>query len=161
MYNTSVAHKTSEILKVLNGSMRCLKHLRQGWFFGTGYLAPFQYPIRRLNLRSCATSNPEIRSLGYRTLSKNDRLVGSSAAEIPIKFQFDRTIIHTNPATLRLYGYLRLFKYWNRAPVPFKEPRSIPLKAGCCLANATTKISPRGRGPSAGLFQLANQPVYS
>ena len=37
-----------------------------------------------------------IGSLNYRIALKFDRHIGSSAAEVPVKFQSDRTILDTN-----------------------------------------------------------------
>ena len=38
---------------------------------------------------------------------KFDRHIGSKAAEVPVKFQSDRTILNTNLAASRLYEILR------------------------------------------------------
>ena len=50
----------------------------------------------------------EIGSLNYRIALKFDRHVGSTAAEVPVKFQSDRTILHTNLAASRLCEILQL-----------------------------------------------------
>ena len=44
----------------------------------------------------------EISNLNYRIALKFDRHVGSSAAEVPVKFLSDRTILNTNLAASRL-----------------------------------------------------------
>ena len=44
----------------------------------------------------------EIGSLNYRIALKFDRHLASSAAEEPVKFQSDRTILNTNLAVSRL-----------------------------------------------------------
>ena len=104
--------------------MRCLTHVLQGWFLAPGTWAPFQYPMRRLILRSRAVLNPAIGSLDHHVALKYDRLVGNSAAEGPVKFQCDRTIMHINPAAWGFTDILRLFKYWNRDQAPLKKPKA-------------------------------------
>ena len=49
----------------------------------------------------------EIGTLNCRIALKFDRHIGSNAAEVPVKFQSDRTILNTNLAASRLYGILR------------------------------------------------------
>ena len=68
--------------------------------------APFQYPIRRLAVKSREVSKP-IGNLDYRIAMKFDRHIGSNAAEVPVKFQSDQTIINANLAASRLCEILR------------------------------------------------------
>ena len=49
----------------------------------------------------------EIGTLNCRIALKFDRHIGSTAAEVPVKFQSDRTILNTNLATSRLFEILR------------------------------------------------------
>ena len=65
--------------------------------------APSQYPKRRLSVRSRKVSKPR----DCRIALKFDRHIGSNAAEVPVKFQSDRTILNTNLAASRLYEILR------------------------------------------------------
>ena len=51
--------------------------------------APFQYPTRRLMLRSRESRSREIGSLIYHMALKFDRHFGTTAAEMPVKFQSD------------------------------------------------------------------------
>ena len=46
-------------------------------------------------------------SFNYRIALKFDRRVGSSAADVPVKFQNDRPILNTNLAASRLHEILR------------------------------------------------------
>ena len=49
----------------------------------------------------------EIGNLNCRIALKFDRHIGSTAAEVPVKFPSDRTILNTNLAASRLYEILR------------------------------------------------------
>ena len=49
----------------------------------------------------------EIGTSNCRIALKFDRHIGSHAAEVPVKFQSDRTILNTNLAASRLYEILR------------------------------------------------------
>ena len=49
----------------------------------------------------------EIGSLNYHIALEFDRHVGSTAAEVPVKFQGDRTILNTNLAASRIYEILQ------------------------------------------------------
>ena len=71
--------------------------------------APFQYPIRRLIVRSRVSKSQsrEIGSLDYRIALEFDRHIASSAAEVPHKLQSDRTILNTNLAASRLCEIIR------------------------------------------------------
>ena len=69
--------------------------------------APFQYPKRRLSEDLVKSRSHEIGTLNYRIALKFDRHIGSIAAEVPVKFQSDRTILNTNLAASRLYEILR------------------------------------------------------
>ena len=51
----------------------------------------------------------EIGSLNYCIAFKFDRHIGSIAAEVPVKFQSDRTILNTNLGAPRLHVILRLY----------------------------------------------------
>ena len=66
--------------------------------------APSQYPKRRDLVKS---RSHEIGTLNCRITLKFDRHIGSTAAEVPVKFQSDRTILNTNLAALRLHEILR------------------------------------------------------
>ena len=56
--------------------------------------APFQYQIRRLIIRYRIKSRGrEIGSFNYCIALKLDRHIGSIAADVPVKFQIDRTIL--------------------------------------------------------------------
>ena len=46
-------------------------------------------------------------TLNCRIALEIDRHIGSTAAEVPVKFQSDRTILNTNLAASRLYEILR------------------------------------------------------
>ena len=69
------------------------------------FWAPFQYPKRRLFVRS---RSHKIGTFNCRIALKFDRHIGSTAAEVPVKFQSDRTILNTNLAASRLYEILRI-----------------------------------------------------
>ena len=60
--------------------------------------APSQYPKRRLSARSRKVSKPRDRYF---------KLSCRTAAEVPVKFQSDRTILNSNLAASRLYEILR------------------------------------------------------
>ena len=49
----------------------------------------------------------EIGGLNYRIALQFDRHIDSSAAEVPVKFQGDRTILNTNPVASSLHEILR------------------------------------------------------
>ena len=49
----------------------------------------------------------KIGSLNYRVTLKFDRHVSSIAAEVPVKFQSDRTILYTKVVASRLYKILQ------------------------------------------------------
>ena len=66
--------------------------------------APSQYTKRRLFVRS---RSHEIGTLNCRIALTFDRHTGSTAAEVPVKFQSERTILNTNLAASRLYEILR------------------------------------------------------
>ena len=51
--------------------------------------------------------NREIGSLNNRIALRCDRDIDSSAAELPVNFQSDRTILNTNLGTLRLHEISR------------------------------------------------------
>ena len=53
------------------------------------------------------TGSREIGFLNYRIALKFDRLIGSTAAGVPVKFQSDRAILVTNLAASRLYEILQ------------------------------------------------------
>ena len=64
--------------------------------------ALFKYPLRRLILRSHVKSRSlKIGSLDYCIALKFERHLGRSAAEMPVKFQGDQTILNTNPVASR------------------------------------------------------------
>ena len=72
------------------------------------------YTEPRLNIRKDVLSldlvksrSHEIGTLNCRIALKFDRHIGSNAAEVPVKFQSDRTILNTNLATWRLHEILR------------------------------------------------------
>ena len=50
--------------------------------------------------------SPEIGSLYFHTALKFDRLIGSSVAEVAVKFQSDQTILNTNLVALKLHEIL-------------------------------------------------------
>ena len=54
--------------------------------------APSQYPKRRLSVRSRQVSKPQDLYLELSDRSEFDRHFGSSAADVPVKFQSDTTI---------------------------------------------------------------------
>ena len=60
---------------------------------------PFQYPIRRVLVKSREVS---IGILNYRIALKFGRHIDSSAVDEPVKFQSDRTIFNTNLTASRL-----------------------------------------------------------
>ena len=70
------------------------------------FRAPFQYPIRHLIVRSCEVSKPRDCYLSYLIVLTFDRRLGSTAAEVPDKFQSNRTILNTNLAASRLHEIL-------------------------------------------------------
>ena len=79
--------------------------------------APFQYLIRRLIVRSRKVS--KMRDWQPKFALKFDRHVVSSAANVLVECQSDRTIINTNLAALSLREILtiiRLIGYWNGVP---------------------------------------------
>ena len=49
----------------------------------------------------------EIGRLNYHIASKFDRHIGSTAADVPVKFQIDCTISNTNLAASRFYEILQ------------------------------------------------------
>ena len=69
--------------------------------------APSQFPKIRLSVRFRKVSKPRDGTLNCRIALKFDRHIGSTAAEVPFKFQSDRTILNTNLAASRLYEILR------------------------------------------------------
>ena len=71
-------------------------------------MPPFQYPIRRLIVRSRDRSG-ETGSLNYRIALTFDRHIGSTAAEAPVKFQNDNTIRNTKLAASRLNEILQWY----------------------------------------------------
>ena len=64
---------------------------------------PSQCPKRRLFVRSRKVSKPR----DCRIALKFDRHIGSTAAEVHVKFQSDQTILNTHLAASRLYEILR------------------------------------------------------
>ena len=79
------------IVSIVIGTSRVL-------FFSTGVL--FQYPIRRLIIRSRKDSKPIDLQLDLFDPLKFDRHLGSTAAEVPVEFESDTTIL--KPAVSRL-----------------------------------------------------------
>ena len=87
--------------------------------FYTRVLYSIIYPTRsqsgpRLNIRKYVFSQDlvksrshEIGTLNCRIALKFDRHIGSTASEVPVKFQSDRTILNTNLAASRLYEILQ------------------------------------------------------
>ena len=74
----------------------------------------WEVPGPRLNIRKDVFSSDlvksrshEIGTLNCRIALKFDRHIGSTAAEVPVKFQNDRTNLNTNLAASRLYEILR------------------------------------------------------
>ena len=67
--------------------------------------APSQYPKRRLSVRSRKVSKP--RDWYFNLALTFDRHIGSTAADVPVKFHSDRKILNTNLAASRLYEILR------------------------------------------------------
>ena len=74
----------------------------------------------------------EIGTLNCRIALKFDRYIGSNAAEVPVKFQSDRTILNTNLAASRLYEILRkdVFSDIETGPWCSRIPKG-PLAQGC------------------------------
>ena len=71
------------------------------------YWAPSHYPKRCLFVSSRKVSSHEIGTLNCRIALKFD----STAAEVPVKFQSDRTILNTNLVASRLYETLRKYVF--------------------------------------------------
>ena len=68
----------------------------------------------RLNIRKDVISQDLVKSRSHVIGTLNchialtfDRHIGSNAAEVPVKFESDRTILNTNLAASRLYEILR------------------------------------------------------
>ena len=74
-------------------------------YITTAAWAPSQYPKRRLFVRTRKVSKP--RDWYFKLSYRFDRHIGSTAAEVPVKFQSDRTILNTNLVASRLYEILR------------------------------------------------------
>ena len=79
----------------------------------------------RLNIRKdvfpqdlVRTRSHEIDTLNFRIALKFDRHIGSTAAEVPVKFESDTTIPNTNLAASRFYEILRkdVFRILRRDP---------------------------------------------
>ena len=66
------------------------------------FLDPFRYTIICLIVHLVKYQKHEIGSLNYRIALRFDRHLGSTAAEVPAKFQLDRTIVNTNLSASRL-----------------------------------------------------------
>ena len=81
-----------------------------GW---TSWPLQIQSPISlyiRLDILSwdlVKTQSREIGSLNYCMALKFDRHIGSNAADAPVKFQSDWTVLNTNLAALRLHKILQ------------------------------------------------------
>ena len=56
--------------------------------------APSKYPKRRLSYDLVKSRSHEIGTLNCRIALKFDRHISNNAAEVPVKFQSDRTILH-------------------------------------------------------------------
>ena len=66
-----------------------------------------QYPKRRLSVRSRKVSKPGDLYLELSNRSEIWQALGSSAADVPVKFQSDTTIQSTNLVASRLYKILQ------------------------------------------------------
>ena len=89
-----------------------IMYIQKGLRFGSISLYGDAGP--RLNIRKDVFSQDlvksrshEIGTLNCHIALKFDRHIGSNAAEVPVKFQSDRTILNTNLAASRLYEILR------------------------------------------------------
>ena len=69
--------------------------------------APSQYSKDVFSKDLVKSRSHEIGTLNSRIALKFDRHIGSTAAEVPVEFQSDRTILNTNLAASRLYEILR------------------------------------------------------
>ena len=63
--------------------------------------------IMMMPIFSPLSRSREIGSLNYRIALKFDRHFGSTAADVPVKFQSDRSILNTNLVASRLCEILR------------------------------------------------------
>ena len=72
-----------------------------------GSWAQSQYPKKRLSVRSRKVSKPRDLYLELFDRYEIKRHFGSSAADVPVKFQSDTTIYSTNLVASRLYDILR------------------------------------------------------
>ena len=68
---------------------------------------PFHYPIRNGIIDLLKSRSREIGNLNYHITLKFDRHVDSTAAEVPVKFRSDRTILNTNLTALKLCEILQ------------------------------------------------------
>ena len=79
----------------------------------------------------------EIGTLNCRIALKFDRHIGSTAAEVPVKFQSDRTILNANLAASRLYEILRkdVFSDIETGPRAFDKllTQSSPPRCGLTI----------------------------
>ena len=69
----------------------------------------------------------EICTLNRRIALKFDRHIGSNAAEVPVKFQSDRTILNTNLVASRLDEILRKDVFWDIETGPRWSPVAMIL----------------------------------
>ena len=76
-------------------------------------------------------------TLNCRIALKFDRDIGSTAAEVPVKFQSDRTILNTNLAVSRLYEISRkdVFSDIETGPCTFHPTRYIKFNQLPMLVN--------------------------
>ena len=79
------------------------------------------------------TRSHEIGTLNCRLALKFDRHIGSTAAEVPVKFQSDRTILNTNLAASRLYEILR--------KDVFSDFETGPSFSSWCLARPQVQLA--------------------
>ena len=72
----------------------------------------------------------KISSLNYPTTLTFDRHIGSSTAEVPVKFHSDWIILNTNlmaSSLLQNFTIRHLIGYWNKAKVVAEVSAALPL----------------------------------
>ena len=109
------------------------------------FWAPSQYSERRLLVRF---RSHEIGTLNCRIALKFDRHIGSTTAEVSVKFQSDRTILNTNLAASRVDEILRKYVFSDIETGPwacgyFHQQRLSALASGRRSVSLFTCLSLR------------------
>ena len=109
-----------------NVSMSC-----EYWYLQNVFL--FLYHCCILSEIKLTTTTTKSRShengiLNCRIALKFDRHIGSTTAEVPVKFQSDRKILHTNLAASRLYEILRKYVFSDIETGPWTQSHHSLLR---------------------------------